>query len=389
MVSTSSTLLLVAFAAGVLSSPVANPVAAPAVTPGPSLDHALQKRASCTFSGSAGASSASKSQASCATIVLSNVAVPSGTTLDLSKLADGTHVIFEGTTTWGYEEWAGPLLQIEGNDITIEGASGSVLNPDGARWWDGEGSNGGKTKPKFFAAHSLTGSSSITNLNIKNTPVQAVSVNGCEGLTITDMTIDNSAGDSAGGHNTDGFNIGSSSSVTITGAKVYNQDDCVAVNSGTDITFSGGLCSGGHGLSIGSVGGRSDNTVENVTFESSTVTKSVNGIRIKATAGDTGTIKGVTYSGITLSDITGYGILIEQNYSGGDLHGDPTSDIPITDLTVENITGTGGVESGAYNVVIVCDSGACSDWTWSSVKVTGGKDYTSCQNIPSVASCNV
>jgi polygalacturonase len=124
------------------------------------------------------------------------------------------------------------LLQIQGKDITVQGASGSVLNPDGARWWDGNGGNGGKTKPKFFAAHSLI-DSSITNLNIKNTPVQAVSINGCEGLTVTGMTIDNSAGDSAGGHNTDGFDIGSSSGVTITGAKVYNQDDCVAVNSGT------------------------------------------------------------------------------------------------------------------------------------------------------------
>ena len=44
-----------------------------------------------------------------------------------------------------------------------------------------------------------------------------------------------------------------------------------------NIKFSGGYCSGGHGLSIGSVGGRDDNTVENVTFEDSTVTKSVNG----------------------------------------------------------------------------------------------------------------
>lgn len=141
-------------------------------------------------------------------------------------------VIFEGTTTWGYKEWSGPLLQIEGNHITVQGASGAVLNPDGARWWDGEGSNGGKTKPKFFAAHSLT-SSTITNLNIKNTPVQAVSINGANGLTINGMTIDNSAGDSGGGHNTDGFDIGSSSNVVISGAKVYNQDDCVAINSGT------------------------------------------------------------------------------------------------------------------------------------------------------------
>ena len=92
------------------------------------------------------------------------------------------------------------------------------------------------------------------------------------------MTLDNSAGD-AEGHNTDGFDIGSSNGVTISGAKVYNQDDCVAINSGTDITFTGGLCSGGHGLSIGSVGGRSDNTVSGVTFSSSTVQNSANGIR--------------------------------------------------------------------------------------------------------------
>ncbi|KAI1195509.1 glycoside hydrolase family 28 protein [Nemania serpens] len=381
---TSPALLVIALGAtGALSTPVA----APAVTPAPSLDNVLQKRASCTFSGSQGASSASKSQASCATIVLSNVAVPSGTTLDLSKLTDGTHIVFEGTTTWGYKEWAGPLLQIKGKDITVEGASGSLLNPDGARWWDGQGGNGGKTKPKFFAAHSLTGSSSITNVNIRNTPVQAVSINGCEGLTVTNMVIDNSAGDSAGGHNTDAFDIGSSSGITIAGAKVYNQDDCVAVNSGTDITFSGGLCSGGHGLSIGSVGGRDDNTVENVTFKDSTVTKSANGIRIKAVAGATGTIKGVTYSGITLSDITGYGILIEQNYNGGDLHGSPTSGVPITDLTIQGVTGPSGVESSAYNVAIVCGSGACTGWNWSGVSVTGGKKYGSCQNVPSVASC--
>lgn len=160
----------------------------------------------------------------------------------------------------------------------MEGASGAYLNPDGARWWDGEGSNGGKTKPKFFYAHDLT-DSTITNLHIENTPVQAVSVNGCDGLTITDMTIDNSAGDTEGGHNTDGFDIGDSTNVVITGANVYNQDDCVAVNSGTDITFSGGVCSGGHGLSIGSVGGRSDNTVDTVKFENCEVKSSVNGKR--------------------------------------------------------------------------------------------------------------
>ncbi|KAK6204058.1 hypothetical protein LQW54_008519 [Pestalotiopsis sp. IQ-011] len=333
----------------------ASPVAGPEITPAP--EPALAKRASCTFSGSAGAASASKSQASCATIVLSDVAVPSGTTLDLSDLEDGTTVIFEGETTWGYEEWDGPLLQIEGNEITIEGASGAYLNPDGARWWDGEGSNGGKTKPKFFYAHDLT-SSTITNLYIQNTPVQAVSINGCDGLTITDMTIDNSAGDTdALGHN-------------------------------TDITFTGGVCSGGHGLSIGSVGGRSDNDVDTVTFSNSEVKNSVNGIRIKASSGDTGTITGVTYSGITLSAISKYGIIIEQNYDGGDLDGTTTTGIPITNLKVEDIAGSGAVASSGYDVVITCGSGSCSSWTWSDVVVTGGETYGSCTNVPSVASCS-
>lgn len=44
-----------------------------------------------------------------------------------------------------------------------------------------------------------------------------------------------------------------------------------------NIYFSGGVCSGGHGLSIGSVGGRSDNTVKNVTFYDSEIKSSQNG----------------------------------------------------------------------------------------------------------------
>jgi galacturan 1,4-alpha-galacturonidase len=154
-------------------------------------------------------------------------------TLDLTDLTSGTHVIFEGETTWGYEEWSGPLLSIGGENIVVTGNSGHQLNGGGAQWWDGEGSNGGKTKPKFFYAHDLTGTSSITGLNILNTPVQAVSVDNASGLTITDMTIDDSAGDSEGGANTDGFDVGSSTDVTISGAVVKNQDDCLAINSGT------------------------------------------------------------------------------------------------------------------------------------------------------------
>jgi polygalacturonase len=82
--------VLLALAASAVASPVAAPE--PLITPAP--DAALVKRAtSCTFSGASGAASASKSQKSCSTIVLSALAVPSGTTLDLSDLPDNTHVM--------------------------------------------------------------------------------------------------------------------------------------------------------------------------------------------------------------------------------------------------------------------------------------------------------
>lgn len=106
-----------------------------------------------------------------------------------------------------------------------------------------------------------------------------MSIDGAEDLEVVDVTMDSSAGTTGdtdtAATNTDAFDVGSSTGdiiyslslihsgtnishtgVTISGANVANQDDCLAINSGTTITFTGGSCTGGHGLSIGSVGGR-------------------------------------------------------------------------------------------------------------------------------------
>ncbi|KAJ5233689.1 uncharacterized protein N7469_005455 [Penicillium citrinum] len=344
----------------------------------------LEARSSCTFSGSKGAESAMKSKTSCSTITLSNIQVPAGKTLDLTGLKKGTKVIFEGETTFGYKEWKGPLISVSGTDITVEGASGHVINGDGARWWDGKGTNGGKTKPKFFYAHKMI-SSHINNINIKNSPVQVFSINGANDLTLNKINIDNKDGDSKGGHNTDAFDVGSSENIHINNPTVHNQDDCLAVNSGKNIKFYGGKCVGGHGISIGSVGGRSDNTVDTVTIENSSISNSQNGVRIKTVSGATGSVKGVTYKDITLSGITKYGVVIQQDYKNGSPTGTPTNGVPITGLTLNNVHGS--VDSKATDVYVLCASGACSGWNWSGVKVTGGKKSDKCKNVPSSASC--
>ncbi|GKZ17014.1 hypothetical protein AbraIFM66951_005742 [Aspergillus brasiliensis] len=339
----------------------------------------LEKR-SCTFTS---ASAAKSGKTSCSTITLDNIAVPAGETLDLTGLKKGTTVIFEGETTFGYKEWKGPLISMSGTDITVKQASGAKINCDGARWWDGKGSNGGKTKPKFFQAHKLD-ESSITGLKIYNTPVQGFSILS-DHLTITDVTIDNSAGTSKG-HNTDAFDIGQSTYITIDGATVYNQDDCLAINSGEHITFTNGYCSGGHGLSIGSIGGRSDNTVNDVTISNSKVLNSQNGVRIKTIYGKTGTVENVKFEDITLSDISKYGIVVEQDYENGSPTGKPTNGVKVEDITFKKVTGS--VKSSGTDIYILCGSGSCSNWTWSGVDVTGGKKSSSCKNVPSGASCS-
>lgn len=115
-------------------------------------------------------------------------------------------------------------------------------------------------------------------------------------------------------HNSDGFDFSSSNNIILKDSWVSNQDDCVAVTSGVNVTVSGMTCKlffcrsldnrfptpnrswhflsgiGGHGLSIGSVGLKSNNVVDGVTFKDSTISASENGCRIKTNSGATGSV---------------------------------------------------------------------------------------------------
>jgi polygalacturonase len=164
-------------------------------------------------------------------------------------------------------------------------------------------------------------------------------------------------------------------------------------------------------LSIGSVGGRSDNTVDTVNILDSQIINSDNGVRIKTVSGATGKVTGVTYSNIKLTNVSPstpqsplispfpnnktnislllqiakYGIVIEQDYENGSPTGTPTAGVPITGLTVKGVTGS--VSSNAVPIYILCAKGACSNWTWSGNAITGGKKSAKCSNIPSPAAC--
>ena len=77
--------------------------------------------------------------------------------------------------------------------------------------------------------------------------------------------------------------------------------------------------------------------------------------------------------------------MIEQDYENGSPTGKPTDGIPITGLTVEDVKGS--VASKATPIYILCAKGACSDWEWSGVSISGGSKSDKCSNVPSPASC--
>lgn len=259
----------------------------------------------------------------------------------------------------------------------------------------------------FITVKKMTANSTISNLNIVNWPVHLFSVTGSSDVVLKDMLLDNRAGEApnnrsgtkAAAHNSDAFGVKTSSNILIQNSKVYNQDDCVAVTSGDKITVDGIYCQGSHGLSIGSIGGKSDNNVTNVLvhlpppslsspisntnhslqFTNSQLVNSTNGARIKSNFNTTGYVANITYSNIHLKGISDYGIDIQQDYLNGGPTGSPSNGVVIENVKFQNISGTATAEGTNYYVL--CGEGSCKDVSFENVRITGGGEASSC-NFP-------
>ncbi|KAG9842072.1 glycoside hydrolase, partial [Aureobasidium melanogenum] len=325
---------------------------------------------------------------SCTNITLDSIAVPGNTTLDLTKLKAGTTVTFAGKTTFAYADANYDMIKVAGTDVTITAEKDAIIDGNGQAWWDGLGSNGGVAKPNHFITVSKAiGTSVIKNLVIQNYPVHCFSISGSNGLVVENILLNNTAGDApnnrsnglAAAHNTDGFDISSIDGMLLRDSRVLNQDDCVAVTSGNNITVSNMYCDGGHGLSIGSVGGKSNNNVTNILFENSKVLNSQNGARIKTNSGTTGYIANIEYRNIQVSNISIYGIDIQQDYLNGGPTGIPTNGVIIKNITMSNVRGI--AQKKARDYYILCGDDSCSDFTFNNIHITGGTN-NSCNVEP-------
>ncbi|KAJ3789849.1 glycoside hydrolase family 28 protein [Lentinula aff. detonsa] len=313
----------------------------------------------------------------CTTVIINEFTVDAGETFTL-KPADGATVTMAGDVTFAFKEWDGPLMVVEGNDITFDGA-GHTLNGLGEQYWDGQGSSGGTTKPAPLLRINHDGGS-FSNVVVLNSPGRATAIGG-NGIVVSEITVDNSAGDQPNamsdgqpaGKNTDGFDI-SADDVTVENSIVMNQDDCLAINRGTNINFENNQCSGGHGISVGSIS--SDVTVSGITISGNTVSNSMQCFRIKTDATSTdSTVSDVTYTNNKASGCEEFGVLITQSYP--DALGTPGTGVDISGITWSG-TNTVSVNSDADRVDINCGSlSSCSGtWDFSGLTVTGGVEGT-------------
>ncbi|GIC91863.1 uncharacterized protein Aud_008317 [Aspergillus udagawae] len=349
----------------------------------------LKEKSKATSTSSSAATTIPSAVASCTNIILSNIAVPNGSALDLSALLPGTTVTFDGTTTFGFTNSSSfNPVTISGSNITITATPGAIIDGNGPAYWDGLGSNGGVPKPDhFIVVKKVTSHSTIRGLTIRNWPTHLFSISSCSDLLFEDLVLNNTAGDAPNArsgtlpaaHNTDGFDVSSSSNIVIRRSTVYNQDDCVAITSGNNMTISEMACHGGHGLSIGSVGGKSNNNVTNILFTNSAIYDSQNGCRIKSNYNTTGYIANVTYANIRIQNASIYGIDVQQDYLNGGPTGNPSNGVRIENVSFRDVSGTAA--SSARDYYILCGDGSCANFTFENVDITGGGVNSSC-NYP-------
>ncbi|EGZ29425.1 polygalacturonase [Phytophthora sojae] len=314
----------------------------------------------------------------CDSIIVDSLRVPPGVTLNLTKLQDNAKVSFKGTSTFGTKLWDGPLVKLQGNNLTVTGPG--TLDGQGAYYWP----LGQKVdKPVFFKIYRVA-HSTLSGFTLLNVPYRTFSVGNSNYTTITGLTLNTTAGNGVA-QNTDGFDLSKNDHITITKNRIFNQDDCLAMQSSTNTVFSDNYCCGSHGISIGSLGGPEQNsstTVDGLTVTGNTIENSTNGIRIKTIIGLKGLVTNAVYTNNKLINVTNAIVMhSDYNKTKGGYAGTPTSLVKIQSIKIDGLQGTA---ENLYDIVANPD--VVSDWTFTNIDVTAAS-IGNCTGEPSNVKC--
>ncbi|KAG8498517.1 hypothetical protein CXB51_004915 [Gossypium anomalum] len=215
------------------------------------------------------------------------------------------------------------------------------------------------TALRFYGSFNVT----VTGITIQNSPQCHLKFDNCMGVVVHDITV-SSPGDSP---NTDGIHLQNSNDVLIHSSDLACGDDCVSIQTGCSNVYIHNVnCGPGHGISIGSLG--RDNTkacVSNITVRDIVMHNTMNGVRIKTWQGGSGSVQGVLFSNIQVSEVQ-LPIVIDQFYCDKRKCSNETAAVALSGITYEKIRGTYTVKP----VHFACsDSLPCIGVTLSAIEL--------------------
>ncbi|KAF9026869.1 glycoside hydrolase family 28 protein [Hymenopellis radicata] len=351
--------------------------------------------AQCTLeaSGKDDASQLIAAARSCRTVnIPSDTTLNISTRLDMTGLSDVT-INLEGTIRFNPDipYWVENAFPFEfqaqvtfwllgGENIVLKG--GGTLDGAGQPWYDAFAANSSLPRPIILTIyqgnHVL-----VENIEMIDSPEWFNLIYESNDVRYSNMTITAATNT----HNTDGWNIYRSDTVTLEHSVIVNGDDCVAFKpNATNILVSDLDCTGSHGISVGSLGQYPEffDIVENVTATDIKMSNAQNGARIKAWAGPdvgSGIVRNVTFNNFVVSSVANP-VVIDQCYmtSAADCSAFPSNTF-IQDIWFNGISGT---SSGSTVASLLCSpDGRCSNINVNDLELTAGKGTTTykCQNV--------
>jgi len=231
-----------------------------------------------------------------------------------------------------------PFITVTGSNAAIMGTRGSgsaqgIINGRGDQdilgtsgsWWtlsntaktDGDDQN----NPRLIEAHDVS-NLTVYDVDLVNAPLFHLYFEGGNGLTVWGVRIKTPAT----ARNTDGIDPDSATNVTVNDSYISDGDDGIAIktNSGaaSNMTIENSHFYGTHGISIGSqtqygvTNILAENNTVSGTDSSGNVSSDDNGLRIKTTSSEGGTVNRVTYDNNCLTGVK-HALEFNPFYSSG------------------------------------------------------------------------
>ncbi|KAL1804446.1 hypothetical protein ACET3Z_033093 [Daucus carota] len=215
------------------------------------------------------------------------------------------------------------------------------------------------TAMRFYGSFNVT----VTGITIRNSPQCHLKFDNCVGVSVYSMNVLSPA-DSP---NTDGIHLQNSREVVIHNTNLACGDDCISIQTGCSNVYIHNVnCGPGHGISIGGLG--KDNTkacVANITVRDINMHNTMNGVRIKTWQGGSGSVQGVLFSNIQVSEVQ-VPIIIDQFYCDKSKCKNQTTAVALSGITYERIRGTYTVKP----VHFACsDSLPCTEVTLNTIEL--------------------